>query len=54
MGRKPNGGYAATIRLVPTPDAVERYARAIEILYRAKKRMEARKALEGRCEQDER
>ncbi len=47
MGRKPRGGYTATIKYVPTPDAVERYARALEILLRAKKRLEARKAQEG-------
>lgn len=46
MGRKPNGGYAATITYVQIADAPQRYARALEILLRAKKRMEARKAEE--------
>lgn len=47
MGRKPRGGYTATIKYVSTPEAVERYARVLEILLRAKKRLEARKAQEG-------
>lgn len=53
MGRKPTGGYTARIKYVPVPDAAQRYARALEILLRAKKRMEARKGEEGRCEQNE-
>ena len=53
MGRKPTSEYAATIKYVSTPDAVERYARALEILLRAKKRMEKRDAHGGRCEPNE-
>jgi len=53
MGRKPAGRYTVRIKYVPTPDAVQRYARALEILFRATKRLEARKAQEARCEQNE-
>lgn len=49
MGRGPQGGYTARIKRVPVPDAAQRYARVLEILFRAKKRMEAQ---ERRCDDD--
>lgn len=53
MGRKPTNGYTARITYVPVSDAPQRYARALEILLRAKKRMEKRDAHGGRCEPNE-
>lgn len=44
MARRPDDQWKARIKYVPTPDAPQRYAEALKILFRAKKRMEQRKS----------